>query len=150
MVSVPHPRAGARPLVQRVALTFGVIFLVVGVLGFIPGITTNYGSMTFAGHHSGALLLGIFQVSILHNIVHVLFGLAGVAMSRDSDTARLYLIGGGAVYLALWLYGLVINLGSPANFIPVNNPDNWLHFILGAAMIGLGIAATRRAHPDRR
>jgi hypothetical protein len=152
MVSVPHPRPGAaaRPLVNRLALGFGVVFLVVGIAGFIPGITTNYGSMTFAGHHSGAMLLGIFQVSILHNIVHLLFGLAGIAMSRDADTARLFLIGGGAIYLLLWLYGLVINRGSPVNFIPVNSPDNWLHFLLGIAMIGLGLAAARRARPERR
>jgi hypothetical protein len=149
MVSVPHPRAAARPLVNRLALAFGVVFLVVGILGFIPGITTNYGSMTFAGHHSGAMLLGVFQVSILHNIVHLLFGVAGIAMARDADTARLFLIGGGAVYLLLWLYGLVINLASPANFIPVNNPDNWLHFLLGVAMIGSGLAAARRATADR-
>jgi hypothetical protein len=150
MVSVPHPRATTRPLANRLALAFGVVFLVVGIAGFIPGITTNYGSMTFAGHHSGAMLLGIFQVSILHNIVHLLFGAAGIAMARDADTARLYLIGGGAIYLLLWLYGLVINRASPANFIPVNSPDNWLHFLLGIAMIGLGLTAARRARPDRR
>jgi hypothetical protein len=150
MVSLPHPRAAARPLANRLALAFGVVFLVVGIAGFIPGITTNYGSMTFAGHHSGAMLLGVFQVSILHNIVHLLFGAAGIAMAREADNARLYLIGGGAIYLLLWLYGLVINQASPANFIPVNSPDNWLHFLLGIAMIGLGVGATRRARPDRR
>ncbi|HEV7897865.1 MAG TPA: DUF4383 domain-containing protein [Planosporangium sp.] len=133
---------------NRIALTIGVVFLVVGIAGFVPGITTNYGSMTFAGHHSGAMLLGIFQVSVLHNIVHLLFGLAGVAMARESDAARMYLIGGGAIYLLLWLYGLVINRSSPANFIPVNSPDNWLHFLLGVAMVGLGLAVTRR-HPRR-
>ncbi|HLU43103.1 MAG TPA: DUF4383 domain-containing protein, partial [Microthrixaceae bacterium] len=45
----------------------GVVFLLVGVLGFIPGITTNYDAMEFAGHESGAELFGVFQVSILHN-----------------------------------------------------------------------------------
>jgi hypothetical protein len=69
-----------------------VVFLLVGIAGFIPGITTNYDQMTFAGHHSGAHLLGVFQVSILHNIVHLLFGVAGLAMARRADTARLYLI----------------------------------------------------------
>ncbi|HLN75388.1 MAG TPA: DUF4383 domain-containing protein, partial [Nocardioidaceae bacterium] len=47
--------------VQKAAAAVGAVFLVVGILGFIPGITTNYGAMTFAGHESGAHLLGIFQ-----------------------------------------------------------------------------------------
>jgi hypothetical protein len=150
MVSVPSSRVDSRPLVSRLALIVGVVFLVVGIAGFIPGITTDYGQMTFAGHHSGAMLFGVFQVSILHNIVHLLFGVAGLAMARRYDTARLYLIGGGAIYLVLWLYGLVINDNSGANFVPINNPDDWLHFVLGIGMIGLGLATTRRSATTSR
>jgi predicted transporter len=133
-------------------MAVGAVFLVVGIAGFIPGITTNYNTMSFAGHHSGALLLGIFQVSVLHNIVHLLFGAAGIAMARDPGTARLYLVGGGAIYLLLWLYGLVINHNSAANFVPVNTADDWLHLLLGIGMIGLGVLATRRpeiGHADQ-
>jgi hypothetical protein len=75
----------------------------------------------------------VFQVSILHNIVHLLFGAAGIAMARRADTARLYLIGGGAIYLVLWLYGLVINENSGDNFVPVNDADDRLHFVLASA-----------------
>ncbi|GAA2702471.1 DUF4383 domain-containing protein [Nonomuraea recticatena] len=116
----------------------GVVFLLVGVLGFVPGVTSNYDSLRFAGHHSDALLLGLFQVSILHNIVHLLFGVAGILLARTRGAARAYLIGGGLVYLLLWLYGMVINHQSPANFVPVNPADNWLHLILGLGMIALG------------
>jgi hypothetical protein len=121
----------------------GAVFLLVGVLGFIPGITTNYGQMTFAGHMSNAKLIGLFEVSVLHNVVHLLFGVAGVAMARRSDSAVTYLVGGGVVYLVLWLYGLVIDEQSAANFVPVNTPDNWLHFLLGLGMIGLGVLGRR-------
>jgi hypothetical protein len=38
----------------------------------------------------------------------------------------------------------VINENSGANFVPVNNADDWLHFLLGIGMIGLGLLATRR------
>jgi hypothetical protein len=100
--------------------------------------------MSFAGHHSEAKLLGIFQVSILHNIVHLLFGAAGLAMARTVSGARTYLIGGGAIYLVLWLYGLVIDQNSAANFVPVNGADNWLHLLLGVGMIALGLLTTRR------
>ena len=99
--------------------------------------------MEFAGHESDAKLLGIFEVSILHNIVHLLFGVAGLAMARTWDSARTYLIGGGAVYLVLWIYGLVINHESAANFVPVNDADNWLHFVLGVALLGAGLLLGR-------
>ncbi|MET9508831.1 DUF4383 domain-containing protein [Streptomyces flavidovirens] len=134
----------ARTPVQQAALLVGVVFLLVGVLGFIPGITTDYDTMKFAEHDSEAKLLGLFQVSVLHNIVHLLFGIAGVAMARAASTARNFLIGGGVIYLALWLYGLFIDHDSAANFIPLNTADNWLHFALGLAMIALGVLLTRR------
>jgi hypothetical protein len=130
--------------VQKAALAVAVAFLAVGVLGFIPGVTTDYDTMTFGGHHSDAMLLGIFQVSILHNIVHLLFGVAGLALARSAATAKTYLLGGGIVYLVLWIYGLVIDQSSSANFVPVNTADNWLHLVLGAAMVLLGALLTRR------
>lgn len=142
-------RTMTRTPVQTAALAVGVVFLLVGILGFVPGITTNYDTMTFAGHESGALLLGNFEVSILHNIVHLLFGVAGVAMARTVGAARSYLIGGGIIYLVLWLYGLVIDKDSSANFVPVNSADDWLHFVLGAAMIALGFLLTRRTTTHR-
>jgi hypothetical protein len=135
---------GARTPVRTAAMVVAAVFLLVGVLGFIPGITTHYGDMTFAGHHSDAKLLGVFQVSVLHNFVHLLFGLVGLAMARNADQARLYLIGGGAIYLVLWLYGLVVGQDSGANFVPVNSADDWLHLVLGLGMIALGVLTTRR------
>ncbi len=142
-------RTMTRTPVQTAALAVGVVFLLVGILGFIPGITTNYDTMTFAGHESEALLLGIFEVSILHNIVHLLFGVAGVAMARTVGAARSYLIGGGIIYLVLWLYGLIIDKDSSANFVPVNSADDWLHFVLGVGMIALGYLLPRRTTTHR-
>jgi hypothetical protein len=132
-----------RSPVQMAAVLVGAVFLLVGILGFIPGITTNYDSLEFAGHESKAELLGIFQVSVLHNIVHLLFGAAGLAMARTAASARTYLVGGGAVYLVLWIYGLVIDKASSANFVPVNTADDWLHLVLGLGMIALGLALGR-------
>lgn len=125
---------------QMLALLVGAVFLLVGVLGFIPGITTNYGDMEFASEDSAAELLGIFQVSILHNIVHLLFGVAGLAMARTWDGARTFLIGGGVLYLALWVLGLVGGM----DWLPSNTADDWLHFVLGAGMVALGFVTTRQ------
>jgi hypothetical protein len=122
------------------ATVVAAVFLLVGVLGFIPGATTEYDGMTFAGHKSTAMLLGVFHVSILHNIVHLLFGVVGLALARTAPGATNFLIGGGIVYAVLWLYGLLIDHDSPANFVPLNTADNWLHLILAIGMIGLGVA----------
>jgi hypothetical protein len=131
------------PTIQKTATVVAIAFVAVGVLGFIPGITTDYGTMSFGGHHSDAMLLGVFQVSVLHNIVHLLFGAAGLALARTAGGARAYLIGGGVVYLVLWIYGLVVDKNSSANFVPLNTADNWLHLVLGVAMVALGIFLSR-------
>jgi hypothetical protein len=135
----------AGKLARTCATVVGAVFLLVGVLGFIPGITTHYSDLTFAGHMSGAKLLGVFEVSVLHNVVHLLFGLAGLALARRASTAVNYLVGGGVLYLVLWVYGLVIDKQSAANFVPLNTPDDWLHFVLGVGMIGLGLVGRRAA-----
>lgn len=137
-----------RTQAQQLTALLGIVFILVGVLGFIPGITTHYGDLSFAGHDSGAKLLGVFQVSILHNVVHIGFGAVGLALAKTMDGARTYLVGGGLVYLVLWLYGLVIDKDGGANFVPLNTADNWLHFVLGIAMVGLGFVLTR-ATTDR-
>jgi Domain of unknown function (DUF4383) len=129
--------------VQKAALAVGAVFLAVGVLGFVPGITTNYDQLTFAGHQSDAALLGVFNVSVLHNLMHLAFGVVGIALARTFNGARSYLIGGGIVYLVLFIYGLVIDHHSSANFVPVNDADNWLHLGLAVAMIALGGALGR-------
>lgn len=153
MSTASHPAAHHHVMgltLRNTAMGVGVVFLLVGVLGFIPGITTDYSAMTFAGHESGAMLLGIFQVSILHNIVHLLFGAAGVAMARSDRMARLFLVGGGIVYLVLWLYGLFVTGPMAANFVPFNTADNWLHFVLGVAMVGLGAWLGRDLRDDMK
>ncbi|GLZ28926.1 membrane protein [Lentzea sp. NBRC 105346] len=131
--------------VQRAAASVGAVFGLVGILGFIPGVTTDYDSMTIAGQESHAMLLGVFMVSVLHNVVHLLFGVAGLLLARTATGARSFLIVGGAIYLVLWLYGLLIDKASDANFVPLNNADDWLHLVLGLGMIALGVTLGRRA-----
>lgn len=144
MVNDPRTNPDDRTaLLRKAAAAVGVVFLLVGIAGFIPGITTDYDSLTAAGPESEAKLLGVFEVSVLHNIVHLAFGVVGLVAAKTASAARMYLLGGGAVYLVLWVYGLVIDLDSDANFVPVNTADNWLHFGLGIGMIAIGVALSR-------
>jgi Domain of unknown function (DUF4383) len=141
-----------RSPIQSVAMLVGLVFLIVGILGFIPGITTHYSDLKFAGHNSDAQLLGIFDTSVLHNIVHILFGVAGLALARTWEGARTYLLYGGVIYLALFVYGAIWGHDEgKANFVPVNWADNVLHVVLGGGMIALGVVlgkeAVRRDRP---
>ncbi|HEX4525436.1 MAG TPA: DUF4383 domain-containing protein [Gaiellaceae bacterium] len=133
-----------RTPIQVAAALTGVVLVVVGILGFVPGVTTHYGDLSFAGHDSRAKLLGIFQVSILQNLVPLLFGVVGLVLARTAEGARMFLTGGGVVSLALWVLGVV----GAGDWLPTNTADNWLHFLLGIGMIGVGdVAGRSRASP---
>jgi hypothetical protein len=136
--------------VQGAALLVATTFLVVGLLGFIPGVTTDYGLLHWAGPHSGAKLFGVFAVSGVHNVVHLVFAVVGFVLIRSYASARAYLIGGGLAYLALWVYGMFIGHDSGANFVPVNGADNVLHFGLGVAMVILGLTLAGQRDPTKR
>lgn len=154
-MNIPDPLPTSRHIshspVRLVALVYGIVFLLVGVAGFVPGLTTNFDALSSGGHHSEALLLGIFQVSILHNAVHLVFGILGIAVALASwpPASRWYLRVGGVLYLVLWIYGLVIDKDSAANFVPLNTADDWLHFALGLTMIALSFLPrySRRVAP---
>lgn len=125
-------------LIQVSAGLVGATFALVGILGFIPGITAMYGELGLLGPDSQAELLGLFQVSVIHNLVHLSFGV-GLLAARRVSTSKLFLLGGGALYLLVWLYGTVVNLDSDANFLPFNHADNVLHLVLALGMIAFGV-----------
>lgn len=135
------PRA---TVMRRAALVVAAVFGIAGVAGFIPGVTTNYDAMEFAGHESGAELLGLFDVSILHNLVHLAFAVVGVVLARTANGARAFLFGGGIIYVLLTIYGAVVDRHETANFVPLDAADDWLHLGLGLGMILLGGALSER------
>ena len=136
--------------VQGAAIIVAGALLIVGLLGFLPGVTTHHDLLQFAGHHSGAKLFGVFAVSILHNLLHMAFGVVGLVMARTYALARAYFLIGGLAYLGLFAYGIAIDHGSSANLIPVNSADNWLHFGLGVGMLLLGLTLAGQHDPTKR
>ena len=131
-----------RQPIHGFAGAMGLLFLLVGIAGFIPGLTSNYDALEFAGPDSGAELFGLFQVSVIHNIVHLLFAIGLVAAARAA-WSRAYLLGGGIGYLGVVLYGVLVDRESDANFLPVNDADTILHLGLALLMLTLGIVGTR-------
>ncbi len=121
---------------RLVAVIFGAVYALVGLLGF-----TVTGAVEFAGP-DGELLLGIFQVNPLHNIVHLLIGLAllvgGIAGVRAAKTVNIIV---GAAYLLLGIVGFFLD--GPANFLALNLADHFLHLATAIILLGVGLAADR-------
>lgn len=130
----------SRTLAQTLAFLFGVVFVLVGVLGFVPGITTNLDELRFSGHESGAELLGLFQMSVLLNLAHLLFGL-GILAAQRHRSALQYLLVAGVLYVVLSAYGLLASERGSENFLPTNNADDVLHAVLAVALLGSWAAA---------
>ncbi|MCB5290705.1 DUF4383 domain-containing protein [Arthrobacter sp. SO3] len=137
--------------VQNVGMGVGIVLIVVGVLGFIPGITTQYSSLAFFGPGSMALFLGLFQLSMLLNIVQLAIGATGLAMSRNNPMgARNFLMGFGLLYIVLSVYGLIVGVGSAANFLSLNAADVWAFMIMGLGMVGAGWLMSRHLAEDAK
>ena len=127
---------------QLLGTLVAVAFLVIGALGFVPTVTHHHGEL-HVWRGSGAELFGVFRVSVLHNALHIAFGLLGLAVCGSAVGARLYLIWGGIGYLAFWVYGAAVDERSGANVVPVDTADNWLHLALALTMLALAwIAAS--------
>ena len=121
-------------MVKRVALIFGLLFIVVGVLGL-----TVSGGMQMGNGSNPAMLLGLFPVNLLHNLVHIAFGVWGVLAARSYGGAVAFCKLGGFAYLCLAVLGLVV----PTFFglIPIGGNDVFLHTVLGVFLVWAGFTA---------
>ena len=127
-----------------------MVFLLVGVLGFVPGVTTGDHQLSLFGPMSGPALLGVFNCSVLHNVAHLLFGVVGLVAARHPGRSSFPTCSSVNCHLLLFIYGLVIPMDGPANFVPVNTADNYLHLVLAIGMVALGVALGRRGVAARR
>lgn len=119
--------------VQRVAQIFGIVFILIAIVGFITP-----GGMMMDAANPG-MLLGMFPVNLLHNVVHLLFGLWGVAAARSWTGAKQYATVVGAIYLVLALLGFIASDGF--GLVPLGGNDRWLHIVLAIALLYFGLTA---------
>lgn len=123
-----------RSPVQWAALIFGIGFLAAALAGFVQG------GMSMESDPSAApKALGLFPVNLLHNIVHLVFGVWGLAAARTFAASKSYCTISGAIYLVLTALGFL----SPNGFglVPLGGNDIWLHAVLGIALLGAGLTA---------
>jgi hypothetical protein len=136
--ALDQPRTG-RPVVRILAYLAAGTLALIGVLGFVPGVTAGLADLDLVGAGSGARLFGVFQVSALLNVLHLLIGAVGLLMARTDRGGRLFLVGGGLALLLLWIVGLATDDQRSTNFLPANQADNWLHLALGATLLAVGL-----------
>ena len=122
-------------MTRRFALVVGIIYLVIGIAGFIPGLVQGPGYPDLAVNALSGDLLGLFPVNVVHHIVHLLVGVLGIAAYRAFDSARLYARGLAIVYAVLAVMGLITaaNLDTMFGLTPLFSHDVWLH--AGTAII---------------
>jgi hypothetical protein len=122
--------------IQRIAQLFGVVFALIGVVGFV---TTGF-TMEMR------MLLGMFPVNLVHNFVHLLFGIWGLVAARSVSGATGYCRGAGGIYLVLAVLGHLMG-GALMNIVPIHGNDIWLHAALGIVLLVAGFTATPKALP---
>lgn len=127
-------------MLRKVALIFGIVFILVGILGFVTP-----GGMSMEADPAPGHILGLFGINLLHNVVHLLIGVWGIVASRSWGGAKSYLQIGGVAYIVLAVLGFV----APTTFglIPIGGNDIYLHAVLGLVMAGIGFTAKPETAP---
>ncbi|HEY3517698.1 MAG TPA: DUF4383 domain-containing protein [Gammaproteobacteria bacterium] len=132
--------------VQTFALIAGLLFLLIGVAGFVPGLVTLHTSVEHQltiGQGAGDLF-GLFAVNVAHNIVHIASGVWGLLVSRNIDAAVVYARSVAIIYALFVFMGLVPQLSTAFGLVPLHGNDIWLHGLIAAAAAYFGFLR----HPD--
>ncbi len=134
------------PLVQRFAQVFGIIYLLVGVLGFVLPLVLR--PMPAAWGPFSHYLFGLFAVNWLHSLAHLLIGAVGIAVYRSFSASRAYAFALGIAYGGLFLVGIItggVGLGERGGLLPLNGWDNVLHLLTALVAFGAFFSAGRSA-----
>jgi Domain of unknown function (DUF4383) len=118
-------------MVTTFARVFGVIFVVVGILGFVPATMTN------------GMLLGLFPVNAVHNIVHILLGVWGLAVAKSVAGSVGYFKGLAIIYGLLTVLGLIPATNTLFGLAPIHGNDVWLHLALAVVAAYFGFAKAK-------
>ena len=132
------------------ALFYGVVFLLIGIMGMIPGITPPHEDPNMVVQTGLGLAMGLFPVNVIHNVVHVVFGVWGLAASRTYTAARGYARAVAVIYALLAVMGLIGAAGINTTFglVPLYGHDVWLHALLAAGAAYFGFARRDQEVPS--
>jgi hypothetical protein len=136
--------------IRYFALTLGILFLLIGIAAFVPGLVAMDGHDLRVHGPGTGYLLGLFHVNVLHNLVHLLFGVWGIAAYRRLDASRLYARAVAVSYLVLAVIGIVPNaqINTLFGLVPIHGHDVWLHLVIAAAAAYFGWARVPETRDD--
>jgi hypothetical protein len=122
------------------ALVFGIVFLLAGASGFIPGMLhpVPAGAPPLVVATGYGFVMGLLPVNVLHNLVHVLFGILGLAAYAGMFAPRVYAQIVAVSYGVLVVLGLLPATHTLFGFVPIYGNDVWLHLVLGAVAASFG------------
>lgn len=127
------------------ALVAGIVYALVGVMGLLNIGETAYTGDPLAFTTGQGNLLGLFPVNLLHDIVHLGIGVAGIAAYRSYTGSRGYARGLAIVYALLAIMGLIPLTRTTFGLIPIHSHDIWLHAVTAAVAAYFGFAAREQA-----
>lgn len=138
--------------IRYFALVYGVIFAIVGIAGFIPFLVAPYGiaEPNLAVGAGAGRLFGLFPINVLHNLVHIAFGIWGLAVWRSLPASRVYAQTVAVVYAVFVVMGFFPVLQTTFGLIPLHGNDIWLHLLLSAGAAYFGWAYRPEAVARRR
>lgn len=131
---------------EQAALWTAGIFVTLAFCGFLPGLTTNIESLSLSSPVHDAHLFGIFEVSILHNLVHLALGAVALVSSGTDRHARAFLLSASVALTLLVIYGQLATNPLLKDLVPVSPADAWLHGVLAWGMFT--VAVTAPGKPD--
>ncbi|MFU8814679.1 MAG: DUF4383 domain-containing protein [Pseudomonadales bacterium] len=135
--------------IRYFALVYGIVFIVIGLAGFVPAFLAPYGPQhpDLAIETGAGLLFGLFPVNILHNLVHMAFGIWGVSVWRSPLRSRGYARAVAIIYGLFVVLGLIPVLRTFFGLVPLHGHDIWLHLVLAGVAAYFGWMA-RPEHPS--
>ena len=136
--------------VRTFALIYGLAFTAIGIAGFIPGFVTAHESLDhqLAVEQRAGDLFGLFPVNVLHNLVHLVFGVWGLAVYRNAYAAIGYARIVAVMYALFMVMGFIPGLNTVMGLVPLHGNDIWLHAVLAAVAAYFGFVRAVESHPS--
>jgi Domain of unknown function (DUF4383) len=121
-------------MARPVALIFGIIYTLVGIIGFIPSLGGTSGM-------APSYVLHIFSINVVHNVIHLVIGIWALSVAGNQQQASGFLRAFGYILILLAIVGFF--WPNPFGVVPIGGPDVWLHLVTGIIFLWAGLSVPK-------